>query len=292
MKSISTLAGLAAVLAFAICGSAASSASAALCLHVDRLDTRSAEGGKFADPECKKAGKLYVEATELGTELHTRLFCAKVKEGVYKDPGCSEAEAGGKYIRILLGEWLVTGTALATGATLALATTAKVDESTVLNVPSLGIQLTCTGGSNKVLTGTKPYIQGPDGGGAESLIFEGCSEIGPSGCTIETQVPTKPVVATVEYGANLEDRILFSPTTGHTFAEVEFKGTCALAGEKPVNGKAVLGGPSGQEELVAQPLAPLGTTENNSLEEGKQPAYLEKGRALITLATGKTWSFV
>jgi hypothetical protein len=189
------------------------------------------------------------------------------------------------------GSWFVTGTKLAEKATLALSSTAQVDESTVLNVPSIGIRLTCTGGTGKVLKGKGPYIQGPNTGGAESLIFQGCSEIQPVGCTIAEEIPTEPVVATLETSAKSpEDRIVFAPGK-KVFANVEFKGSCALAGEKPVNGKVTVAGPTGQSELTMQALAPLGTTENNSLEQGGGKAYLEKGRALLLLASGVTWSF-
>jgi hypothetical protein len=64
--------------------------------------------------------------------------------------------------------WFVTGTKLATGATRALASTANVGEPATLNVPSLNIRLTCTGGSSEVLKLSKAFIQGPSAGGAES----------------------------------------------------------------------------------------------------------------------------
>jgi len=295
MKITSGMVGLIAVIAFAVCGSAASTASA-ICLHIDRLDPKSVEkGGQFLDPHCKTAQTkgLYIEAIELGTELAPLLYCAKVKEktGVYKDPDCKEAGEKEEYIKVKLPGWLVNGTGLAVGATLALATTARVDESSVLNVPSLGIRLTCTGGSNKVLTGIKPYIQGPSGGGAEKLIFEGCSEISPPGCTIEEEVKTEAVIATLEPADSLENRILFSPKSGTTFADITFSGSCSLSGEKPVKGKVVLGSSTGGTEETSQPLQPIGTVENNSLEQGGSKAYLEKGSALLTLAAGGKWSF-
>jgi len=190
------------------------------------------------------------------------------------------------------GNWFVSGTKLASGATVALATTARVDESTNLTVPSLKIKLTCTGGSSELLTGVKPFIQGPNTGGAESLIFNGCSEIEPTGCTIEEEIPTEPVAATLESGpGSLEDRVTFAPKGGKVFADIVFTGSCSLSGTKPVDGKVKLAAPYGQARLRLQPLAPLGTTENNSLELAGSKGYLENGRAFLALASGAEWNF-
>jgi hypothetical protein len=195
------------------------------------------------------------------------------------------------------GTWLVKGTKLLKATeTLALSTTAQIDESTFFNVPSLKTKVTCSGGTAKVLTGLKPYIQGPNTGGAESLIFEGCSEIEPSGCHLEVgheKVETNPVVVTLETGPQApEDRIHFAPKAGKVFANIVFeKSSCALSGEQPVDGSVVVGAPTGQTELTMQPIAPLGTTENNNLEIAGDKAYLEKGRALLLLASGLPWSF-
>jgi hypothetical protein len=171
--------GLIAAVAVAICGTASSTASA-LCLKT--LPTK----GTFLQPNCTEAGKgSYIEVESLGTEIASGLYCAKVTKketGWNKEANCSDVEKEkGEFIKVLLAGWYVNGTKLANGATLALATSAQVEESAVLNVPSLGIRLTCTGGSAKNLKGETPFIQGPDSGGAGSLTLEGCSEIEPAG---------------------------------------------------------------------------------------------------------------
>jgi len=51
--------------------------------------------------------------------------------------------------------WFVSGTKLAAVQKVALASTAGVDESATLNFPSISIRITCTGGVNKVLIGSK-----------------------------------------------------------------------------------------------------------------------------------------
>jgi len=186
------------------------------------------------------------------------------------------------------GSWFVNGTKLAKGATVALATTAHVDESTVLSVPSLGIKLTCSGNT---LKGEAAYIQGEAYGGAKSLTFEGCSEITPNTCTIQTTIATEPVVASVETGNAPLDRILFKPAQDRVFATINFKGSCVEAGEQGVDGAVVLDSSTGQTESVTQPLQGLGTTENNSLEILEKKAYLVGGKALLTLASGLKWSF-
>jgi hypothetical protein len=185
------------------------------------------------------------------------------------------------------GNWFVTGTKLANGATLALASTAKLEDSVTFNVPSVGIKLTCTGGSSQLLKSHNSYIQGPNTGGAESLTYEGCSEISPAGCTIGEALETKPVVETVETGSLPLDRIKLSPKTGKSLMEIEFKGMCSLAGEKSLNGQVVLAADILQGENGEQPVEGLGTVENNSLELGGSKAYIENGAAAIKLASEK-----
>jgi hypothetical protein len=186
------------------------------------------------------------------------------------------------------GSWFVNGTKLAKGATVALATTAAVSESTVLSEPSLGVRLTCSG---KTLNGVKPLIQGEASGKAESLIFTACSEIAPTTCTIQSEIKTEPVVASVETGTGTLDRIRFAPAEGKAFATVNFKGTCAEAGEQPVDGQVILDSTTGQVEGTSHLLEGLGTTENNSLELFKAKAYLVGGKAALTLSAGQKWSF-
>jgi hypothetical protein len=68
--------------------------------------------------------------------------------------------------------------------------------------------------------------------------------------------------------------------------------TCAFNGEEPVTGSLVAGAPTGQLSLLAQALTGLGSTEgNNSLQIASQKAYLDGGKALLTLASDSKWSF-
>jgi hypothetical protein len=188
------------------------------------------------------------------------------------------------------GEWFVNKVKL-TG-TAPLANTAPVDTSTVLNAPSLGIKVTCSG---SLLEAKKPFIKAPNSGGAESLTFTGCSEIAPITCTIQEKVETEPVVATLETSASpvaSATIIRFAPETGKRFAVLVFKGTCAEAGEQPVDGSVAAGSQNGQVEQTTHPLEGLGSADNNvSLELFKGKAYLEGGKALLKLASGETWSF-
>jgi hypothetical protein len=186
--------------------------------------------------------------------------------------------------------WFVKGTALKAGQTVALANTAAVDTSTVLSAPSLGLRLTCSGST---LDGVGAYIQGEASGGAESLTFLGCSEIAPTTCKIEMEkkeIKTEPVVASVEKGTAPFVKILFSPK-GKAFAAITFEGTCAFAGEQPVDGRVVASSQDGQIEQTTHALEGLGTTENNSLELFKAKAYLVGGKALLKLLSGLPWSF-
>jgi hypothetical protein len=187
--------------------------------------------------------------------------------------------------------WFIKGTKLASGATVALAKTAEVDESTILNAPSLGVRVTCTGGANHNVTVKGGFLQGEASGGVEELTFEGCSEIAPSTCTIQTTIKTEPIVFSAEDGTAPLVRIHFLPRTGKAFATLVFKGSCAEAGEQGVDGGTLWHSPEGQIGKTSQVLLPLGTTENNSLELLEKKAYLEGGKTLFLIASGLPWSF-
>jgi hypothetical protein len=191
------------------------------------------------------------------------------------------------------GEWFVNGSKLAGKATVALANTAAVDTSTTLNDPSLGIKITCSG---SLLEGKKPYIQAPNTGGAEALIFTGCSEIAPTTCTIQSKVETEPVVASLETSTSPPSSVIirFTPksSTSKTFATLDFSGSCAESGEQAVDGSVAAQSQNGQVEQTTHPLEGVGMADgNNSLELFKGKAYLEGGKALLKLESGKTWSF-
>jgi hypothetical protein len=178
--------------------------------------------------------------------------------------------------------WFVSGTEVKAGETVKLASTARVDESTGFEFPSLRVRLTCTGGSAKELKAEAAYIVGGETGFAESLVFEGCSEIEPTNCTIATRIPTEPVK--IEAAG---DPFTLAPKTGKALAAIEFKGPCSLQGEKPLNGQVTFDAPNLAEEGVSeQPLEGLGEPFNNSLELTFSRAYIEGGRMLLKLADG------
>jgi hypothetical protein len=187
--------------------------------------------------------------------------------------------------------WFVEGEELAEGSTAALATTAQVDEAMVLNAPSLGVKLTCTGGADKVLAAQQPFIQSPNAVGAESLTFEGCSEIAPSNCSISEALSTEPVIAAAEERTASLVRLLLTPRTGRTLTGIAFKGSCSLAGEQPLNGQVALDAPELHAAHAVQPVEALGTTENNSLELSKVKVNI-RGKASIDLPERKLWRFV
>jgi hypothetical protein len=192
-------------------------------------------------------------------------------------------------------EWFVNGSLLKTAA--ALSTTAKVDEDASLLVPGLGVSILC-GGSQ--LDGESPEIIPGDSGKAKALTFLGCKVTKPlTGCTLketpEQSIPTLPVNAlAVLTTKSPENRVIFTPQTKKTFAEIEFNenNTCGLAGLVPVKGSVTVAAPTGQTEEVAQAIVGLGSVENNSLEIGSgNKAYIDGGKALLTLASGSKWSF-
>lgn len=186
------------------------------------------------------------------------------------------------------GAWFVAGTKLAKGATVALANTAQVDESTTLNAPSLGMKITCSG---SIGDGKGQYFQGEASFGAESVTFLGCSEISPSTCTIQTSITTEPVVGSIETGTAPLDRVRIAPKTGQTFASINVSGSCVEAGEQGIIGRYVADSKTGQEEGVTGTAEALGTTENNSLEILEKKAYFQSGKTLLRSVVGLAWSF-
>jgi len=185
--------------------------------------------------------------------------------------------------------WFVGGALLPMESKVALANTAAVDSPTVLNEPAESVKITCTGST---LDGEGPLIISLDKGFANTLRFLGCSELSPANCTVTTAIETVPILALVTTGTGEEDLVTFSPEAGKTFVPIEFKGaTCAVAGEKSVNGSVTIGAPTGQLELTLQAIVGLGSKENNSLTLAGHPAFLEGGKALLKLASGATWSF-
>jgi len=191
--------------------------------------------------------------------------------------------------------WFVGGTELKTSAKLS--TTAVVDEPTTLSVPALGLSVLCKGG---VLDGVSPEIIAGETGKAASLKFLSCNTTVPAtGCALEESNQAIPTLginakASLKSGSGVEDRVLFSPQTKGTFAEIKFSeaNTCAFNSVEPVKGEVIVGAPTGQTESVGQAIVGLGSVENNSLEIGKgNKAFLNGGKALLTLASGSKWSF-
>jgi hypothetical protein len=193
--------------------------------------------------------------------------------------------------------WFVSGIRQRTSETAALTNTARVTEGTVLNVPSLGVKLTCA-----ALSGERAEISGTTLGKAKHLFFENCSMIEPAACALSSKnITTAPILALPELsGSPTKLLLLFHPETGKEFANVEFvknpaqSKACAsfLVGQKPILvGAFNLLAPTGLRENTEQELEDLGTTDNNSLEISGDKEYLESGKAFLKLVSGAEWSF-
>jgi hypothetical protein len=192
--------------------------------------------------------------------------------------------------------WLIGGEELTSGATAALATTAKVSTASTFTIfPTMGskIQISCSG---SLLHGEAPEITGTETLRAKSLTFEGCATTEPTTrCTLEkSTIKTVPVVAKPTPGPEYpDDRITFSPQTKKTFANIPFSETnsCAYTGEEPLTGGVTLNAPNLQEELGEQPLEALGSDENNSLETVGSKVFITTGKGLLKRITGGLWAF-
>ncbi len=188
--------------------------------------------------------------------------------------------------------WFVGGTKVGETSKIALNSKAVVDERAVLNDPGLGLKVSCGG-----LTGAGAALIGLDAGEAENLSFTECSEIEPSTCKVTpAEVVTEAVTALAVLGLLPNSKtettfINFKPKTGKTFATIKFVGTCPFAGEQPVNGLVKLEAPGAETEAASHTLTGIGSIENNSLEIDAQKAFIEKGKALVSLASGASFSF-
>ena len=203
--------------------------------------------------------------------------------------GATSASAGAM-------NWFVNGTELKSGEKAALASTATVDSPTVLEVPGLSLEITCSGLSDT----SAELVGGAAGekatGQAQALKFETCSEITPPTCKlapIDTNVTTEPVLALVLLVSSHPlplVSVLFQPKTGNTFATLTFEGSkCSFAGEQGVSGRVLVSAPTGASEEATQAIEGLGSTENNSLIVDKNHACIG-GKALLKLASGQKWS--
>jgi hypothetical protein len=188
--------------------------------------------------------------------------------------------------------WFVGGTELKTSA--ALATTEVVDEIATMLTPLLGITIVCSGGS---LKDVDPQIIAGNSVRAEALKFLGCNVTQPAmGCSLEEKnqtIDTTPITAQVFLGTGDSDRVVYSPQSKATIANIPFNetNTCAFASLEPVKGSITDSVPGGQLEEVTETLVGLGSVENNSLEMGGDKVVIDGGRALVKLASGSKWSF-
>jgi hypothetical protein len=188
-----------------------------------------------------------------------------------------------------LADWYVAGTKLAAGSKVALAGTASISAAATISIPTLGFTVTC---SSKSVAAKEAEIVGPDAIKTQGLTFAGCAD---NVCPIEPTVATQPLTGLVAKNSKSEDRLVFSPQTKSVFLGVRFKELtgCQLEGvEWPFLGRVTFGVPSSiSEEMQAQPLQPLGTVENNSLEIAGDKAYIGGGELLLALVSRSKWSF-
>lgn len=188
--------------------------------------------------------------------------------------------------------WFIAGKELKKGETAALAPTAALDSSFTLNAPSVSLKISCS----TYKTGKTELVGGEEITNIESDKYEGCSEISPSTCSLQTPPVIGPAPSRNEWflipGAERNEwRLRLITRSGTRLATITLTGTCALAGEHPLTGSFVLAAPTLGSEEAAQLVEGLGTTENNSLEIAGAKAYIEGDKQLLRLASGSKWSF-
>lgn len=147
-----------------------------------------------------------------------------------------------------------------------------------------GIEVSCT-----KLAAKKAFIEGPTGGGAESLVFTGCTVPAESSvCEVEKgEVKTKEVTAKLEAGV----KITFAPK-GEEFATLKVIAksgeTCSVAEEYKVTGSVTGNAVDAASERKEQPLAFTTSSGSNMKIGGKASTFT--GEMTLSLGSAKTWS--
>jgi hypothetical protein len=180
----------------------------------------------------------------------------------------------------------VGGAKLSANSKVALSTTIALEEPAVLESPGLSLAISCSG-----LSATKPELVGEDKAEAERLTFVACSEVEPSTCKLESStIETAPLTGLFATGTSPADKLHLKPKAGKTIATFVFSGSCAIAGEKGLNGQVTFNAPTGQSEEASQAIEASSSIEN-SLEIGGNKACFASGRGLLKLASGSKWSY-
>jgi hypothetical protein len=188
--------------------------------------------------------------------------------------------------------WFVAGKELKGGENDALASTAKLDSSFLLNAPAVSLKLSCP----IYKTGKTALLGGVELTYVESDKYEECNELSPSTCKLQPPPvigprPSYNIWYLVPGKIGNEWRLRLTLTPPRLVASIAFEGSCALAGEQLLTGSYTLAAPTLGSEESAQLIEGLGTVENNSLEIDGVKAYIEGDKQLLKLSTGSKWSF-
>jgi hypothetical protein len=190
-----------------------------------------------------------------------------------------------------LAEWLINGTPLTGSA--ALSTQALVDADSTLLVPTLKLSIQCSGRSLDLLS---PQISG-DKWLAKGVTFLACIALEPQHCELiesnNTPISTEAILVLASLGRSRTVNVRVTPEKSR-IGSINFseENLCAFNSQEPITGEFVTNFPTGQLSLSAQALTGLGSTEgNNSLRIDGDPAFIDGGWDLLTLASGSKWSF-
>jgi hypothetical protein len=180
----------------------------------------------------------------------------------------------------------IGGAKLPANSKAALSTKIGLEESVILESSSLSLAISCSG-----LGATKPELIGEAKAQAEHLSFEACSEVEPTTCKLgSSTITTEPLTGLFTTGTSPADKLLLQPKTGKLIETLELLGSCAIAGEKPVDGQITFNVPTGQTEEASQAIEASSSTES-SLEIAGHKACFASGRGLLKLASGSKWSY-
>jgi hypothetical protein len=188
--------------------------------------------------------------------------------------------------------WIIEGTELAEGQTRALATTAVVDQSSVLHVPGLPLKISCSG-----LSTTKPELLGSaENAVAEAVTVSGCAVAEPTTCSLlSPTIVSDPVLINIGEGISPDERALLEPQSGHVLSMFTLEGSsCSISGRKALDGAVFLNAPTLQNEATEQALEGLGSIENEgytSLQIAGDSTFLEGSKLLLKLQAGNKFAF-
>lgn len=177
--------------------------------------------------------------------------------------------------------WVVAGSPLKAGATLALAETTTVSNPFVIEAAGYGVKC-------ESIQLEKSFIEG-EKTSQTVIVMSSCKDLTQPNCAVAT-ITTKPLTATLE-GTTGKFRLNFKPTSGTEVTTVHFSGSECSFASIPIEGTMACNYPKVETEAVIHELE--FTATSGSKLKARTIVTVEAtlvGTDEFWLASGKKWS--